>query len=60
MQKIAIIGWFLGVALLPLKIAEIFIRPALGISNRSLRLRKFLRMDKNSKSSSPPLASIRG
>jgi Glycosyl transferase family 2 len=42
-QKIAISGWFLGVALLPLKIAEILLRPALGISNRSLRLRKFLR-----------------
>jgi glycosyltransferase involved in cell wall biosynthesis len=41
-QKIAICGWFVGVAILPLKIAEILIHPALGISNRTLRLRKFL------------------
>jgi glycosyltransferase involved in cell wall biosynthesis len=41
-QKILISGWFVGVAILPLKIAEMLIRPALGISDRSLRLRKFL------------------
>jgi glycosyltransferase involved in cell wall biosynthesis len=42
-QKIAVSGWFAGMAMLPLKIAEILIRPALGISDRTLRLRKFLR-----------------
>jgi len=42
-QKIAVSGWFLGIALLPLKIAEMLIQPALGISNRSAGLRKFLR-----------------
>src|SRR6516162_7280131 len=41
-QKIAIIGWFLGVAILPLKIVERLIRPALGITDRAPRLRKFL------------------
>lgn len=46
-QKIAISGWFGGMALLPLKIAEILIRPALGISNRTLRLRKFLQAKKS-------------
>ncbi|MBV9299831.1 MAG: glycosyltransferase [Verrucomicrobia bacterium] len=41
-QKIAIIGWFAGTAILPLKMAEMLIRPALGLSNRTPRLRKFL------------------
>jgi glycosyltransferase involved in cell wall biosynthesis len=41
-QKIAMSWWFAGMALLPLKKATILIRPALGISNRTLRLRKFL------------------
>ena len=41
-QKIAISGWFVGMAILPSKIAEMLIRPALGLSNRTLRLRKFL------------------
>jgi hypothetical protein len=41
-QKIAAIGWFMGMAILPSKIAETLIRPALGISNRTLRLKKFL------------------
>jgi glycosyltransferase involved in cell wall biosynthesis len=41
-QKIAIIGWFLGVAILPLKIVEMLIRPALAITNRAPGLRKFL------------------
>jgi glycosyltransferase involved in cell wall biosynthesis len=45
-QKIAIGGWFLAMAILPLKIAEMFIRPALGLSNRTLRLRKFLQTRK--------------
>jgi glycosyltransferase involved in cell wall biosynthesis len=45
-QKIVIIGWFVGVAILPLKIAEMLIHPALGISDRSLRLRKFLQASK--------------
>jgi glycosyltransferase involved in cell wall biosynthesis len=42
MQKIAITGWFVGMAILPSKIAEMLIRPALGISNRTLRLKRFL------------------
>ncbi len=46
MQKLAISGWFAGVALLPPKIAEVLIRPALGLSNRPLRLRKFLQVKK--------------
>jgi len=41
-QKIAIIGWFLGTAILPLKIVQKLIRPALGISDRAPGLRKFL------------------
>jgi glycosyltransferase involved in cell wall biosynthesis len=41
-QKIAISGWFVGMAVLPSKIAEMLIRPALGLSNRTLLLRKFL------------------
>jgi glycosyltransferase involved in cell wall biosynthesis len=41
-QKIAISGWFLGTAILPLQIAEMLIRPALGLSNRTSRLKKFL------------------
>jgi glycosyltransferase involved in cell wall biosynthesis len=41
-QKIAIAGWFVGMAILPFKIAEMLIRPALGLSNRTLGLRKFL------------------
>jgi len=46
-QKIAISGWFVGVAILPLKIAEMLIRPALGLSNRTLGLRKFLQARKS-------------
>jgi glycosyltransferase involved in cell wall biosynthesis len=42
-QKIAVSSWFLGMALLPLKVAQMLIHPALGISNRSVGLRKFLR-----------------
>jgi glycosyltransferase involved in cell wall biosynthesis len=42
-QKVAVSGWFLAMALLPLKIAEMLIRPALGISHRGAGLRKFLR-----------------
>jgi glycosyltransferase involved in cell wall biosynthesis len=45
-QKVAMSWWFAGMALLPLRIATILIRPALGISNRSMRLRKFLRSRK--------------
>jgi glycosyltransferase involved in cell wall biosynthesis len=41
-QKVAIIGWFIGMALLPSKIAEMLIRPALGISHRNLSLKKLL------------------
>jgi glycosyltransferase involved in cell wall biosynthesis len=41
-QKIAIIGWFLGAAILPLKMVQTLIRPALGITNRAPGLRKFL------------------
>lgn len=46
-QKIAISGWFLGTAILPLKIAEMLIRPALGLTNRSRHLRKFLQARKS-------------
>jgi hypothetical protein len=42
-QKIAIIGWFLGAAILPLRIVKTLIRPALGITNRTPGLRKFLK-----------------
>jgi glycosyltransferase involved in cell wall biosynthesis len=42
MQKIAISGWFVGMAIVPSKIAELLIRPALGISNRVLPLKRFL------------------
>ncbi len=45
-QKIAIGGWFVGTAILPLQMAEMLIRPALGLSNRPLRLRKFLQARK--------------
>jgi glycosyltransferase involved in cell wall biosynthesis len=41
-QKIVISGWFLGMAILPLKVAEMLIRPALGLSNRTPSLRRFL------------------
>ena len=46
-QKIAITGWFVGVSILPAKIAEVLIRPALGLSNRTLGLRKFLQAKKS-------------
>jgi glycosyltransferase involved in cell wall biosynthesis len=46
-QKIAVSGWFVGMSILPLKIAEMLIRPALGISNRTLRLKKFLRANQS-------------
>lgn len=45
-QKIAMIWWFAGMVLLPLKTARILIRPALGISNRTMHLRKFLQSRK--------------
>jgi len=41
-QKIAMTGWFMGMAILPLKLAMCLIRPALAITNRTPRLRKFL------------------
>ena len=41
-QKIAISGWFVGMAILPLRIADTLIRPAVGLSNRTAGLRKFL------------------
>jgi glycosyltransferase involved in cell wall biosynthesis len=41
-QKVAISAWFVGMAILPLKIAELLISPALGLSNRTSGLRKFL------------------
>jgi hypothetical protein len=41
-QKLAAAGWFIGMAILPSKITEILIPSALGISNRSSHLRKFL------------------
>jgi glycosyltransferase involved in cell wall biosynthesis len=45
-QKIAIAGWFVGMAILPLRIAHMLIGPALGLSNRTLGLRKFLQAKK--------------
>jgi glycosyltransferase involved in cell wall biosynthesis len=45
-QKIAISGWFAGMAILPGKIAEMLIRPALGLSSRTLGLSKFLQASK--------------
>ena len=42
MQKIAVSGWFVGMAIVPSKIAGMLIRPALGISNRTPRLKKLL------------------
>jgi glycosyltransferase involved in cell wall biosynthesis len=47
MQKIAIIGWFIGMAIVPAKLAGMLIRPALGISNRTLPLKKFLQAEVN-------------
>jgi hypothetical protein len=47
-QKIAMTGWFMGMAILPLKVAESLIRPALGITNRTPRLRKFLEASRRS------------
>jgi hypothetical protein len=47
MQKIAITGWFVGIAILPSKLAEMLIRPALGISNRALTLKNFLQAGVN-------------
>jgi glycosyltransferase involved in cell wall biosynthesis len=46
-QKIAISGWFAGMAVFPLKIAEMLIQPALGLSNRTTGLRKFLQARKD-------------
>ena len=46
-QKIAITAWFLGMSILPSKIAEMLIRPALGLSNRTMGLRKFLQAKKS-------------
>jgi glycosyltransferase involved in cell wall biosynthesis len=45
-QKLAISAWFVATALLPLRMSEMLIRPALGLSNRTLRLRKFLQAGK--------------
>ena len=42
MQKIAVSGWFVGMAIVPSKLAGMLIRPALGISNRTPRLKKLL------------------
>ena len=47
-QKIAMTGWFMGMAIFPLKLAESLIRPALGITNRTRRLRKFLEANRRS------------
>ena len=41
-QKIAVSGWFIGMAILPSKIARMLIRQALGISTRTPRLKKLL------------------
>ena len=46
-QKLAISAWFVATAMLPLRISEMLIRPALGLSNRTLRLRKFLQARKS-------------
>lgn len=43
-QKVAISAWFVGMAILPSKTARALIRPALGVSDRTPRLRKFLRV----------------
>ncbi len=45
-QKLAISAWFVATALLPLRMSELLIRPALGLSNRTLGLRKFLQARK--------------
>jgi hypothetical protein len=42
LQKFVISWWFLGVAALPMEVATKLIRPALGISNRTPRLKRFL------------------
>jgi glycosyltransferase involved in cell wall biosynthesis len=42
LQKVVISWWFLGVAVLPIEIAKKLIHPALGISNRTPRLKRFL------------------
>jgi hypothetical protein len=47
-QKIAMTGWFMGMAIFPLKLAESLIRPALGITNRTRRLRRFLEANRRS------------
>jgi hypothetical protein len=46
-QKLAISAWFVATAMLPLRMSEMLIRPALGLSNRTLRLRKFLHARKS-------------
>jgi glycosyltransferase involved in cell wall biosynthesis len=46
-QKIAISGWFAAMGILPSKVAKTLIRPALGITDRTTRLRKFLQASKN-------------
>jgi glycosyltransferase involved in cell wall biosynthesis len=54
-QKLAASGWFVGMAILPSKIAEILIRSAIGISNRALRLKKFLQSDAKRRSLNAPI-----
>jgi glycosyltransferase involved in cell wall biosynthesis len=46
-QRLVISGWFLVMGILPLKMAEFLIRPALGISNRTLHLKRFLQARAN-------------
>ena len=43
-QKVAISAWFLGMAILPSGMVRALIRPALGISDRTPRLRQFLQV----------------
>jgi glycosyltransferase involved in cell wall biosynthesis len=45
-QKIAMIWWFAAMVLLPLQTATALIRPALGISNRTMHLRNFFQSRK--------------
>ena len=43
-QKLAAAVWFVAVGLLPLRMAVVLIRPALGLSHRSTGLKRFLRL----------------
>jgi glycosyltransferase involved in cell wall biosynthesis len=58
-QKLVASGWFLGMAIVPFKIAEILIPAALGISNRAPRLKKFLQARRTVNSRRKQRASIR-